>query len=327
LAAADGSTEEDAEKRAAWRKKLCDAGVAFASASLATHFGHVNLRQQYAESLAFVATSDKHQCVDPRVETHLVTQPVAPLTLRDGPMIPFNGNLEELKQLIEAIDPQWVVIGGSWGKDDKFLTPFGDRFGVQVHAANLASIAEKLRRANPTIVVLVAWFFVGVLETLVYALNRFASNKGQAPLPDMGGHFFFNNRVRPISILAIVGIALLGIQLLIGHVYGLAGLWIGSSTVVSVCLLVVMINWNWGKGELPHYQTGRQAWSEIFWKPIKRDLDSITHALRALVKLNANDGWNNLSKARLTFEILMTVCSLAAQTLLPIYGLFFSGGF
>jgi hypothetical protein len=327
LAAADGSTEEDTERRAAWRKKLCDSGVAFASASLATHFGQVNLRQQYSESLGFIATSGKHQCVDPRADTHLVAQPVSPLTLRDGPMIPFNGNIEELKQLIESVDPAWVVIGGTWGKDDKFLTPFGDRFGVQVHAANLSGIVEKLHRANPTIVVLVSWFFVGVLETLVIGLNSFFNKKGQAPLPDMGGHFFFLNRVRPISILVVVGVALYFIQSLIGYWYGRSGLWIGSSAVVSVCLLVVMIIWNWGKSELAHYQSGSQAWKEVFWSPIKKDMDSMLHAFRALLRMRANDEWNNLSRGRLTFEFLMAASSVAAQTLLPFYGFFISRGY
>ncbi len=319
LASTPGGTPADNAYRALWRQQLCARGVRFGVPLVPTDFGYVRLSHQYAGSLSDAAlASGQPDCIAPEHPLTLQPAPLSPHNLHEGTVLPFSGDLEALALSLTALDPQWVVIGGTWGKDDVFSSPFGMRYGVQIHAAALAGRLNDLHQVRYAVQLGAAWAFVTAMSLLLSSTNRHVRQWVHlvgAPLP---GHLFFETRLLPILLMCSVLLlsALLGCFLGLG--YGFSGVWIPSSTVGSVTMISVMLVWNWGKADYYDYKSLQEASSRTVVSPLVADWNSMLHTARSLLGLSTHAQSVTLGTPRLAFEGIMAFLSILLQNVLPL---------
>ncbi len=322
LAAAPGATKDDSLRRAEWRKRLCARGVSFASPMVPTDFGHANISHQYAGALSDVAARTSAVCLSPDEPLDLESAPLSPHALKDGIVLPFSGDLEMLGQAVQSLDPQWIVIGGTWGKDDLFETPFGERFGVAVHAAALSGRLNEDHEVSYFRQTMAAWVFVTLASVLLAAFSKKLRALGRPALAEMAGHRFFESSVAPMLEMSLILLMLGAVVWLLGTLWGGSGIWIPSSTVASVTLVALILNRNWDSGEAHNFKSLKEALTHIVWAPLKEDGASVKMAWTALFRRrHAHPEWRRLSRSRLVFEGLMASCSVGLQTVLPLAAL------
>ncbi len=324
LASASGSTPADNAQRAIWRGRRCALGVSFGSPMVATDFGYVRTTHQYRGSLSDVAVDGRANCVAPEFNLKLQPAPISPHALKSGTVLPFSGDLDLLAQSLRALDPQWVVVGGTWGKDDVFATPFGDRYGVQVHAAALAGRLAGLYQVPNWVQMVTAWMFVTVVSVILSSLARVLGQWAKAPRPEMPGHQFFETRLIPMILMFAVLFMLGVIGWLLGCGYGLTGIWIPSSTTGFVTLIAVMLIWNWGKADFQDYRTIRDASAKVIVGPVLADLHSARHSFTAFARRPSDPAWSAISRPRLAFEGVMSLVSITLQNVLPLISVLYA---
>jgi len=297
-----------------WQRHLCDAGVAFGHALVPTEFGYPRLTHQYAGSLAQVALGEPSQCGQPSAERRLMPLPLSPNVLRDGVVVPFTGDLLQLSELLRSLDPEWVWVGAAWGHTDVFGTPFGDRYGVQVHAAYMAGALEGQRMAPYFVQLLVAWWFLALMSALAALVVPVVQEK-MAPLhPSMSGHAFFLHALLPVMFVLFVVASVMGLAELLAHLRALTGIWVPSAVVGSNVVAYMMLVWVWGRHAVRVYEGPRSAWSVQFLQPFQADLGSIARHL----KHSADPEHPPLPTHRRLMELFLALTSLAVQTLVPL---------
>lgn len=321
LAATDGVTPEDRALRQQWRDGLCRAGVSFGIPMVPTEFGHARNTHQYVGSLSDVALRSQPHCVS--MDQPLQVQPSVlwPHSIQTGMVLPFSGDLELLAQTLQAVDPEWVVIGGSWGKDDIFATPFGDRFGLMIHAAALEARLNGSRQLPYFAQVLVAMGFVGVLTWVLTSITLWSDRWSAIPSSlegQLAGHQFFVDRFRPLLLLGVILGLLLLLVMALGLFWGLTGWWLPSSTVATVTLTTVMLDWNWGRAEIKAYGSLQESWKDTLAEPVLREWRSLRAACLALWGRAPSQAWAAQPRYRLHFEAVMSLMGLVAQTVLPL---------
>lgn len=321
LASAAPATPALAQQQSNWRERLCQAGVSFANPLLPTDFGYVRPTQQYRNSLADVAANKPSHCESATARPELQAATLSPHELNAGIVLAFDGDLQVLQEQIRALSPRWIVIGGNWGHEDVFLTPFGDRFGVQVHAAALASEVQGERQAPYGVQVLVSWLFVSLASFLAARLNQALRGVGWQARQSLPGHRFFDTSVRPAMILSMVLLFAAAMAYALAQFWGRSGIWLPSSMTVLVLLSTVMLAWNWGRDDIPRGGKLSRAWKARFASPVLRELRCLRAAARALAGGARPGVWGRLSRPRILFELLMTLASLAFQTVLPALAL------
>lgn len=133
----------------AWLSGLEAQGVRFGQSSVGHVFGLVDFKYDWPDSLAALAA--RPLCPDCRLK---VTMPAATpadgtnaiLSVASSPSVLGNPVTlvwrKDTPELLKSLSPKAVVVGGTWGADDVFETPFGPRRGVQLHAAKLAGHLE-----------------------------------------------------------------------------------------------------------------------------------------------------------------------------------------
>ena len=163
LARPDMSTDQQTQE---WVRTLegGGCGVEFADAGVIESFGLLDLSHDRAGSLAARASRPRiADCLAPvdinpnagysakninrtALSLSVLAEPIA-ISAKPG-----------LGALLRTLNPSVVVLGGTWGQGDVFRTPFGERFGVHVHAAKVAGHLEGRRAVAPWVQVLLAIF-------------------------------------------------------------------------------------------------------------------------------------------------------------------------
>lgn len=130
-----------------WIEKLAEGGcgVEFARPTVPEVFGLVDIGHDFADSLAAQVTkAPRSGCVAPgasntaegREANSVLRRTALDASVLDQPMtVPATPGFGAA---LSALAPRVVFLGGTWGPSDTFRTPFGQRFGLQVHAARAA---------------------------------------------------------------------------------------------------------------------------------------------------------------------------------------------
>ena len=169
---------DDSEQARAWRDGLCRGGVLMGRPYLPTDFGYVNPRYQFEGSLSQVAITGKSACEkregpfkqggtqDERVALQRIAASMSPDYASAGFVLPFHGNLDELANLVTTINPKYIVLGGMWGTGDVLNTPFGDRYGVQLHGAAIDGAVKGYHAIPYAFNFLVLWISVALMTKI-----------------------------------------------------------------------------------------------------------------------------------------------------------------
>lgn len=319
-----GSPEITAQLRQ-WREALCARGVVFGLPYVPTEFGYPRLTHQYVNGLADASIPGNRPCADPQAPFVQKSMPLYHRTLSSGMVIPFSGDLESLAMMLDMLDPDAVVVGGAWGQTDIYGTPFGDRYGVMVHAAALAGVMNGENLAANVAQMLVAWVFVALASISLSAMMRLLGRYTSQPASSMAGHEFFNEHLKPFLNTTMVLFLLLlfteGLSLL--HVH--TGYWVTSSMVGSITLGTMLLTWDWGRKESYHYTGLGNAWSSKVAEPVLNDIRSLHQVL--LIMTNRIAGWRDgdilipISRKRALFEGLSALTGLLMQTVFPLLSL------
>lgn len=324
LATVNSGSAADIAAQRLWRKQLCLQGVSFGLPSLPHQFGYPRLTHQYQSSLSDTAFQPAGSCAEPDESVKQKLMPLSATMLQTGLVIPFSGDLKALGAVLDSVEPDWIVVGGTWGSTDIFATPFGDRFGVQVHAAALSGGLEHQRVAPHLLQIIIAWLFVGMVSILLgymtLNLNRwFTPETGAMP-----GHRFFVLNVMPLVFtLSVIGLLLLLAEGL-SMVHARTGYWIPSSVVSCTALAAMFLVWNWGKGAARKHSDFKETWKDVVSLPIRQDIKGIFTALRVLRLGPQPNAWSidagdyMISRKRAAFDGLFAFISLIMQTVAPL---------
>lgn len=298
-----------------WQQAMCTAGVRFGHPMVPTEFGYPKLTHQFQGALTEAAVSAAAVCATSSTGLTLTPVPLAPGLLSSGLVVPFNGDLAQLAEVLRAIDPEWVWVGAAWGSTDIFATPFGDRYGVQVHAASMAGLLQGQRMVPYWVQLLVAWWFLALMTALATHWMPKIQCWMRPTHENMSGHRFFGRAVLPAAFVVCVVIGVLVLSDLFAWLRAHTGIWVPSATITSSVLVYMLIVWVWGREAVRVHEGGHQAWTTLFLKPMREDLSSIAQCLRPTGGALA---FNSEPVYRRVLELLLTVASLLVQTVLPL---------
>ncbi len=317
-------------ERAAWQRALCRAGVRLGLPYLPTDFGEVSPLAQFDGALSQVAADPSYDCARLRAtlkaaahdgSAHLrrIAAPMSPGAVRDGLVIPFDGDLQQLGMLLQAASPRWIVLGGTWGKSDLLATALGKRYGAQLHAAALAGRLRGERVAPLLVQILVAWLFLACLDLVLGVLYRGIERLLLPWTANHAGHRFLATRIWPVTLVVMAIAAVLlasdGCALLRAR----TGYWVPSAMIAGVTLVNTLFVWNWGLNKLVRHASVATAWREVFVAPIVTDWSAMLHAA-ALLRAHARGAApaDGLGAPRAALECVAAVASLLLQTGFPL---------
>jgi hypothetical protein len=322
LPAVRSARPETAAELAAWRAALCSKGVSFGLPYLPNEFGYPKLTHQYVGALADAA-GKAVSCVDPQQPLEQTPMPLSPLALKSGMVIPFSGDLAALGDMLDLMHPSAVVLGGAWGQTDIFASPFGDRFGAQIHAAALAGVSTGQHFAPHWMGALLSWTFVSALSTLLIYLARYLATHTEGSHASMVGHTFFALRLKPILMLAVVFAAFLALTELLAVIHARTGLWMDSTALAAYLIVWFFITLEGGR-KVP---TGFKNWRSVFRgyiaSPLLREAQSVADSWRALRDARMQTAEPHVSRRRAAFEGMCALASLMMQSVLPAVSLMY----
>lgn len=324
LAAVNSGGEKDIAEQRSWRANLCKRGVSFGLPYVPNEFGYPKLNSQYVNSLADTALQAPGVCADPADEMPQKHMVLSPAGLQSGLMVPFNGDLDQLGMILDSLNPQWVIVGGSWGQTDVFGTPFGDRFGVQVHSAALDGALLHEHEASHLVAIFSAFMFISLCSVLLKYMNEFFQHLFAPPLPQMVGHGFYVERLQPVMFVAMVFLMLLLLTEGLSIVRAYTGYWIPTAIVGSMTLGMLLLTWNWGQNKAAEHESFHHMWQHTVSHPIHMDLVSIATSWRVLRNGPTPKAWGAaedaepIGRGRALLEGFFAVVSLTVQTMVPV---------
>lgn len=342
-----GVADENASTKL-WRHRLCDAGITVGLPYLPTEFGYLNTKQQFANSLADVALQrvtnpcraisagiEHAQRNDQAAELAKISSPMSPSYVRDGMVLPFHGDVQELTATLTMLAPKYIVVGGVWGTGDILGTPFGDRYGVQLHAAAIDG-ALKHQRALPYALNYIVILCVMTLMTIVLAMLQERMHRWlyRDPVPArdpeklLPGHKFLALRLWPLCVLLLCFAAILGLAELLAMQFAWTGIQIATSVTAAALIAYLFFNWNFGLNEIHHETDTGTTLTHALVKPIREDWHSLKGSTCRLA------GWGatakvfpqhaKLTTGRAAIEFSLALASLLLQTLIPAITMCFS---
>jgi hypothetical protein len=315
-----GSREIETEL-AKWRTTLCASGIDFGLPYIHNEFGYPALMHQYRNSLAD-AGAQRGVCADPALPMTQKAMPLQATYLKTGLIFPFSGDLDVLAGMLDAVNPASVVLGGAWGQSDIFATPFGDRFGVQIHAAALAGIPAGEHVAPASVELLLSWTFVSLISTVLFYLSQFLSRHTDATPHFMVGHAFFSLRVRPILMAVTLCAALMGLVELLAVLHAVTGLWVNTAKLVAYMAVWFVIPWNLGRTTPTAFKDWRAAFRGQIVSPLRMDVLSIFQATQVIFRPSRlwmdGDAALAVSRPRAMFEGCCALVSLLMQSAVPL---------
>lgn len=314
---------------AKWRNGLCASGIDFGLPYIPNEFGYPKLTHQYQHSLADAATG-RGACADPAAARMQKAMPLQASYLKSGLIIPFSGDLVLLAALLDSIGPTSVVLGGAWGQTDVFATPFGDRYGAQVHAAALAGSRTRERLAPSWLEVLVSWTFVSLISTILFYLSQFLSRHTDTAPASMVGHAFFSMRLKPILMFIIVSGSFLLLVELLAVLHAFSGLWINTTKLGGYMAVWFVISSNLGRSAVAPVKNWKTAFRGQILSPLRADLGSVLKSAQVVFNRSSawpSTGWTdagaaiNVSRPRAAFEGSCALVSLLMQSAVPVASL------
>lgn len=325
LPAVNSGSYGDISTQKSWREQLCSQGVSFGLPYVPNEFGYPKLIHQYKYGLAETALMAEGYCADPTDKFVQKVMPLSPTVLDSGLIIPFNGDLKALAEILSAVEPDWVVVGGAWGSTDIFATPFGDRFGVQVHAAALSGALEQQRVAPHWLQLFAAWVFVGFLSVLLSSTTK-VFGKWFKPLADqMVGHQFFLQIIHPLLFVLTTFFLLYLISEFFSFAHARTGYWIPTAYIASVGVGTVLFTWNMGRVPAVKHENYQAAWQKVVSTPVKQDIHSLRTSVKVLLSGPRKDAWSlpegtpPASRLRALAEGVLSLISLLVQIVLPVF--------
>ena len=323
LSAVNSGSDADMATQKNWRSQLCSNGISFGLPYVPNEFGYPKLIHQYKDGLADISLLPAGRCADPTDKFSQTVMPLSPTTLSSGLVVPFNGDLKAMSEILRAVEPDWVVVGGAWGKTDVFATPFGDRFGVQVHAAALSGVLEQQRVAPHWLQLLASWIFVGFLSVLL-TYTALVFGRWFKPVSDqMTGHRFFLQSVHPLIFMLVTFALLFLLAELLSVLHARTGYWLPSGYIAGVGVGTVLFTWNLGRTPTASYGNYKEAWQKVVSTPIKQDFFSMVTAIKVIFLGSRPNSWGTpeghapIGRMRALTEGLFSFCSLLVQVVLP----------
>ena len=319
-------------RRIAWRQRLCSAGVRLGLPYLPTDFGFVSTGYQFAGGLSQVAVDPGFDCArmqrllqtmprsDGQLRLRRIPAPMAPDVARQGVVIPFHGDLAQLGMLLRETMPQWIVVGGAWGRNDRFDTPVGQRYGMQLQAAALAGRLRGYRLAPLAVQLLAAWMFLAVMDLLLGWLHRGVERWLDPWKADYAGHRFLAERMWPITLVVLVTAGVLVVSYAGARLWMRTGYWVASPVIAAAAFVNVLFVWKWGLSKPQRHSNTASAWKTVFVDPVRTDWGAVCAAardLRARVSTTIASP-ERPGVARSLVELLAAGASLLVQTGFPL---------
>ena len=324
LPAVNSGSSDDISTQKSWRNSLCSQGVNFGLPYVPNEFGYPKLIHQYKYGLADTAFAPNGHCADPTDKFSQTVMPLSPTVLDSGLTIPFTGDLKALAEILSVVEPDWVVVGGAWGNTDIFGTPFGDRFGVKVHAAALSGALEQQRIAPNWLQLCAAWVFVGLLSFLLSFTTQVFDTWFRPLADQMTGHQFFLKTIHPLLFVLITFALLYLISESLSFMHARTGYWIPSAYIASVGVGTVLFSWDMGRTPIVKHKNYLVAWQKVVTTPIKQDIHSLRTSIKVLFLGPRQDAWGlpegiaPASRLRALTEGLLSLASLLFQVVLPL---------
>ena len=309
-----------------WRAMMCARGIDFGLPYIPNEYGYPRMTHQYRNSLS--DASVKHgTCADPDAPLVQKAMPLQPTYLKAGLVIPFSGDLDALASILDLVKPKAVVLGGAWGQMDVFATPFGERFGVQIHAAALAGAISGESLAPIWVELLLSWMFISIVTTCMFYTSRFISEQTSSAADNMVGHTFFATLIKPILLIVL---AFTGFYFLIealSMLHAATGFWLSATKACGTLVICLLVPWNMGRADPAKYRNPSNAVKDEVLLPIKNDLRSLGLSARIVsgkaTKWVYNGDALPMSKGRAFFEGFCALMSLLLQSVFPVVSLAF----
>ena len=307
-----------------WRSMMCSHGIDFGLPYVPNEFGYPKMTHQYRNSLGDVSVK-RGVCADPDSPLIQKALPLQSTYLKSGLVVPFSGDLDALAGVLDLVKPKSIVLGGAWGQTDIFATPFGERFGVQIHAAALAGAISGEFISPAWADLILSWVFVSFVTTCMYYGSRFMTKQGANVADNMVGHVFFAERLKPI-VLIILALTLLYLLMeLLSMLHAATGLWMSTAKLCGTVVVCLLVPWNMGRAEPTKYRNLSKAMKDEVVLPIQSDLHSIRQS--ALIVTGKLKRWDYkygdlpISKWRALFEGGCALVSFLFQTVFPLISL------
>ena len=325
---------DDTPQARAWYGELCRKGVLLGRPYLPTDFGSVNPRYQFLDSLSQVALSGKSACgqrstlaqqgasQDDTLALQRVPASMSPIYASEGLVVPFHGNLDELATLVKTINPRYIALGGMWGTGDVLSTPFGDRYGVQLHGAAIDGALKSYRSIPYAFNFLVLWVSISLMTITLSLFKEWLEKLMGRHISELPGHQFLMERIWPLTALTLIFFALIALAEVLAFVFSLTGLQVNTSVVAGSLLTYMIFIWNFGRGNITRQQNAPVTWNNMFISPVKADWCSLrlsTHRLlnKPLATVAQTATYDTLSVGRAIFEAVTSLLSLLLQTVIP----------
>jgi CHASE2 domain-containing sensor protein len=335
---------DDTPTRMAWRTKLCQAGIRMGLPYLPTEYGYVSGSHQYRGSLTDVALNPNFDCnrlkntvqsamhADGSMGLIRYSAPMSGGYVKQGWVVPFDGNLVSMKQTITAVQPQWVVLGGMWGTGDVLNSPLGERYGVQLHAAALDGQLLGEVQVAYTYQIVAAWLTLTVISfvlTLAYQSFRLVAYPW---FETHSGHRFLMNKVWPVVCTILVFCCLMGVSEILAVVHARWHWWIPTATIAGSVFGYLLFVWNWGLKSINLQTSVGTTFLHSTMIPLKEDWSSAQSAFKRVWQGSAavipSSGGESLvptmTRSRAAVECFLAAVSLVVQTVLPLAALFFA---
>lgn len=325
---------DPSEARNRWREEVCAAGISLGLPYIPFEFGYASSTHQFAGSLADVAARQQPPCetwrqtlasaqrIDGVLQLQKIPMPLQGAGLRDPLNIPYDGDPDALASALSQLRPGIVVVGGTWGRSDVFNTPFGERYGVALHAAAIQGRMEKVRLAPHLVQIVVGWLLLGLLS-FGLGLLRGSLMTWCSPWSTLGpGHRFFMQRLWPLCAAGLVLVYLLMCSEALAVIRGQTGLWIPTTSVAFMVLASMVFVWNWGLNTMTLHGDIRTAWQAVFVVPFMTDFRGLLAAGRRIAGRGGQLA--EMSTARAALELFWCSLSLSAQTIFPVMTMYFA---
>jgi hypothetical protein len=327
-----------APAKLAWQDEVCKAGARFAHPFVPTQFGYAQGTHQFPGGLAQAALQPEFDCAahhalagtTDSAGNYRLKRVAAPLSaqyLNNGLVIPFQGDLEALKATLDALQPQFVVLGGTWGRQDVIGTPFGERFGLHQHAAAIDGALQRATLAPNVVQLAWAWMVLSVLSLVLSVCQKILNIAVEPWTSGYPGHRFLLQHLWPLLAVCISIACLLLVSEAGAILRARTGYLLPSATVAAVTLISLLLIWNWGRTPIARYDGAGLTWKMVVTNPIRADWVSMVNGWRQWRGKSATTPPASallhppLSSKRALAECMLAACALFAQTALPMLSL------
>jgi hypothetical protein len=191
---------------------------------------------------------------------------------------------------------------------------------MQLQAAALAGRLRGYVLAPLAVQLLVAWFFLAVMDLVLGMFYQGVEQWLEPWKADYAGHRFLAERLWPIVLVVLVTSGILAASYAGARLWMLGGYWIASPVIAAAAWVNVLFVWKWGLAKPQRHDSTASAWIQVFVDPIRADwcaAGSAAAALRQAISAKAASG-GHPGAARSVVELLAALASLIVQTGFPL---------